>query len=141
MKKLFVLTLVLMLLAMAVTPALAAGGTRGGNVYSARLNARNGATTTFSLAGTIASLDPAAHSVTVKVASGSILVKASISQNLSIQTNDSTRFLLRNPDGYALPITFTELGVGQNVSVNGELANSVWTASRITAAAKLVHLP
>jgi hypothetical protein len=141
MKKYFVLTLVVVLLAIAVTPVLAAGGSRGGNAYSARLDARNGATTTFALAGTIASLDPAASTVTVKVVSGNLLVKSYIIQNLTIQTNDSTRFLLRNPDGVATPITFTDLVVGQKVSVNGVLANSVWTATRITADAKLVRLP
>jgi hypothetical protein len=141
MKKLFVLSLVLMLLATAVTPALAAGGQRGGDSLNARRGARNGATTTFALAGTIASLDPAARSVTVKLASGNSLVKGYIGQNLTIQTNDSTRFLLRNPGGSATPIAFADLVVGQKVSVNGELVNSVWAATRITAGAKLVRLP
>jgi hypothetical protein len=141
MKKLFLLTLVLALLAIAVTPALAAGGPQGGNAHSARSGARNRATSTFSLAGTITSVDIAARTVTVKVLSGNLLVKPYLTQNLTIQTNDSTRFLLRNPDGVATPITFAELVAGQKVSVNGTTANSVWTATRITVDAKLVQLP
>jgi hypothetical protein len=129
------------LLAIAVTPALAAGGPQGGIARSTGLVARKGATTTFALAGTITGLDADARTVTVKVASGNYLVKGVIGQNLTIQTNDSTRFLLRNPDGSATPITFADLVVGQKISVNGNLANNVWTATRITAGAKLVRLP
>jgi hypothetical protein len=141
MKKIFVLVIVLILLAMAVTPALAAGGPHSGNAHGARLRARNSATATFALSGTIASLDSAARTVTVKVVSGNSLVKAYIGQNLTTQTNDSTRFLQRNPDGHATTINFADLVVGQKVSVNGVLANNVWTATRITVGAKLIHLP
>ena len=35
----------------------------------------------------------------------------------------------------------SNFAVGQKVSVNGKLANSVWTASRITVGAKLIHQP
>ena len=145
MKKLLVLTLVVALLAIAVAPAMAAGGRYGENAHGARRSAgngaRNSAAATFALAGTIASLDPANRTVTVKVASGNIAVKDDIGQSLTIQTVDATRFLLRNPDGAATPISFADLAVGQKVSVNGKLANSVWTASRITVGAKLIHQP
>jgi hypothetical protein len=141
MKKLFILTVLMVLLAIAVTPALAAGGPHGGYARGAGMGAGKNAPANLALAGTIASLDPGAQTVTVKVVSGNILVKDYIGQNLTFQTNDSTRFLLRNQDGYATPVTFSDLVVDQKVSVNGELANGVWTATRITIGAKLVHLP
>jgi len=141
MKKFFVLTLVLALLAVTVIPALAAGGAPAGNGRGGGGGTGKGGNAPFALAGTIASLDPAARTVTVTVACGNKLVKLFIGQNLTIQTTDATRFLLRNPDSTATPITFADLAVGQKVSVYGQLANNVWTASRITVGADLTCLP
>jgi Domain of unknown function (DUF5666) len=141
MKKLFALALVLMLLAIAVAPALAAGGPRAGNDSSGRGFAAKGGNAPFALAGTIASLDPATRTVTMTVVCGNKLIKPYIGQTLTIQTTDATRFLLRNPGGTATSITFTELAVGQKVSANGQLANNVWTAGRITVGAELTCLP
>ena len=141
MKKIVVLTLVFALLAITAVPALAAGGIQsrngrgGGNEYG------TGGKMPFALAGTIASIDPAARTVTVTVACGNKLVKPYIGQDLTLQTTAATRFLLRNPDGTATPITFEDLAVGQNVSSNGKLANNVWTANRITVGADLNCLP
>ena len=54
---------------------------------------------------------------------------------------DSTRVLLRNAAGVATPITLAELTAGTKVSLNGQLANNIWTATRITAGADLVCQP
>ncbi len=141
MKKLFVLTLVLALLAVTAVPAFAAGNPPAGNGNGGGSGSGKGGNAPFALAGTIASLDPATGAVTVTVACGNQLVKPYIGQNLVIQTTSTTRFLLSNPDGVATPITFADLVAGQAVSVNGQVKNNVWTASRITVGASLTCLP
>lgn len=138
MKKLFVLTLVLALLAITALPAFAAGGAPTGNGGG---DSGKGSKAPFALAGTIANLDPITHTVTVTVVCGNKLVKPYVGQNLNIQTTETTRFLLRNADGTVTPITFADLAVGQKVSSNGQLANNVWTAGRITVGADLTCLP
>ena len=138
MKKFTTLMLVLILLAVTVTPALAAGnpppGKGGGG-------SGKGGKAPFALAGTIASLDPAAGTITVTVVCGNKLTRPYIGQSLTIQTNAATRFLLRNADGVATPITFADLVVGQKVSINGQFGNNVWTASRVTVGADLTCQP
>jgi len=141
MKKLVILTLVLVLLAVSVVPAYAASRTRDQNGAGNKIQVKQHGKMPFALAGTIASIDPVARTVTVTVACGNKLVKPYIGQDLAIQTTNATRFLLRNPDGTATPITFEDLAVGQNVSSNGKLANNVWTANRITVGAGLNCLP
>jgi hypothetical protein len=141
MKKLIVLTLVLSLLAITIVPAFAAASTPARIKRGDGAGTGKGGNAPFALAGTIASLDPVARTVTVTVACGNKLVKSFIGQNLTIQTTDTTRFLLRNPDSTATPITFADLAVGQKVSVNGQFANNVWIASRITVGADQTCLP
>lgn len=141
MKKLSVLVLVLMLLVVSTVPALAAGGPPPGSGRGAGSGVGKVGNPPFALAGTIAGLDEQAKTVTVTVDCGNTIVKPFIGQNLVIQTNDATRFLLRNPGGYATPITFEDLTIGQKVSVNGQYANNVWTAGRITVGADLNCLP
>ena len=147
MKRLFVLVLVLTLLAAVATPAYAAGGPSGkggggkGGGGGGGDGIGKGGKMPFALVGTITSLNSATHAVTVAVVSGNTLVNPYIGQNLTIQTVATTRFLLRNPDGIATPITYEDLAVGQNVSVNGLLAIDVWTASRVTVGADLACQP
>jgi len=141
MKKLIILTLVLVLLAVSVVPAYAASRTRDQNGAGNKIQVKQHGKMPFALAGTIASVDPAARTVTVTIACGNKLVKPYIGQDLILQTTAATRFLLRNPDGKATPITFEDLAVGQNVSSNGRLANDMWTANRITVGADLNCLP
>ena len=141
MKKYFVMTLVLTLLFATVVPAFAAGGpqARYGNATSG--GSLKDVKPPFALAGTIFNIDKGAKSVTVTVACGNTIVKPYLGQSLLIQTNDATRFLLRNPGGNATPFTFEDLTVGQKVSVNGQFANNVWMAGRITVGAELNCLP
>jgi hypothetical protein len=135
MKKIFVVTLVLMLLAVTVVPAFASSNERAG--FGNKGMGRG----PFALAGMITNLDPAVRSVTVTVVCGNKPVKPFIGQTLTLQTTNTTRFLLRNPDGTATPITFADLAVGQKISANGQLSNNTWTAQRITVGALLTCLP
>lgn len=135
MKKYLTFGLVLILLAITAVPAFAAatspddGGIRlGGN-------------SPFALAGKISALDPAARTVTVSVITGNKWVKPFIGKTLTLQTADTTRFLLRNPAGTATLITYNDLVAGQSVSVSGVVSANVWTAQRITVGAALVHQP
>ena len=141
MKKIFVLMLVLALMAITVVPAFAAGNPPAGNGRGGGGGTGKGSNAPFALVGTIASLDSAERAITVTVVRGNKLVKMFIGQTLTIQATEATRFLLRNPDNTATPITFADLVVGQSVSVNGQLANNVWTAGRITVGADLTCLP
>ncbi len=141
MKKYFVLTLVLVLLAVSVVPASAANGKRAQNVHEKNGQVGLRGKMLYALAGTIASLDPVARTVTVTVACGNKVVKPYLGQDLTLQTTDGTRLLLRNLDGTATPIAFEDLEIGQNVSSQGRFIDSVWTANRITVGAELNCLP
>ena len=121
MKRWLLFVLVLGMLFATVSPAMAAGsGTRG----------------TFTLAGKITAIGDG--TVTVQVLTGNKLVNSYLGKELTVTVTDSTRFLLK--DGTVVtPITFADLKVGDAVSVNGTVANQVWTAKRITVGAKLIH--
>ena len=123
MKKLLTLSLIFALIMLAASPALAAGPCDN------KGPARRGI---FALVGTITALDTTAMTVTVQVSSGNRLVKPYIGTALTISTDQATRFLLRNPDGEATPITFADLSVGQHISSRGRVVESAWKALRIT---------
>lgn len=122
MKKIAYLLLVIGLLVVTTMPALAA----------------DSPDSVFALVGTIT--DISAPVVTVQVVFGNRLVDDYIGQMLSLQTTPDTLYLLKTPLG-GVPITFDDLEVGQNVSVNGTLVNNVWIAGRITVGAALIHQP
>ena len=126
MKKILVVALALVLALTAVVPAFAAGGPRG----------------TFTLVATISGIDPVSGAVSVSVLTGNVLVKPHIGQTLVMTTTAQTRYLYKS-SATAVPvaITFADLKVGSAVSVNGTVANGVWTAARITVGAKLSCLP
>lgn len=132
MKKIAWLCVIVGLLAVTAMPTLAAGGPPPGGKSS------KGARAPFALAGTITEIS--GTGVTVQVVSGNRLVKDYIGQSLPLQTTSKTRYLLKTPSG-TVPITFADLEVGQDISVNGTLADNVWTANRITVGASLVHQP
>jgi hypothetical protein len=122
MKKLFVVTLALLIALTAVGPAFAAGGPRG----------------TFTLVAKISAIDPVSGAVTVSVLKGNKLVQPYFKQSLVMTTTARTRYLYKSsPTAIPYLITFAQLKVGDPVSVNGTVANGIWTASRITVGAKL----
>jgi len=126
MKKLFVVVLALLIALATVSPAFAAGSPRG----------------PFTLVAKISAIDPVSRTVTVSVLKGNTLVKSYVGKNLVMTTTVSTRYLYKS-SATAVPvaITFADLKVGNAVSVNGTLANGVWTAARITVGASLTCLP
>lgn len=123
MKRWLLFMLVFGLLFAAVTPAYAAG-------KSPRSN--------FTLTGRITAIGDS--TVTIQVLAGNKIVKPFVGKELTVTVTSATR-LLEIVDDIAVPITFNDLEVGDPVSVHGKFANDVWTASRITVGAKLVHFP
>ena len=128
MRKLTIALLVLVVLGATAMPALAAGG-------PPPVRGKSGS---FTLAGVITAIN--GKTVTVQVTDGNPIVREYVGQTLTLQTTSSTRCLLKTDTG-TVPITFADLAVGQKVSASGAVANNVWTATRITVGAALVHLP
>jgi hypothetical protein len=150
MKKIIVLLLVLALTFVVVIPASAAGkGPGGGNgngngsavvTGSGTGQAQQGARGTFAITGTITAIGT--NSVTISVLRGNNLVQSYIGTQVTVTVNPQTRYVLRSSTtATGTIITFADLKVGQPVSANGILANSVWTTSRITVGASLSCLP
>ena len=129
MKKSLVVLMVVALLAVSAVPAFAARG-----VPPQPPTPNKGGL--FTLVGTIAAIDGSVVSVTV--VNGNPIAKPYVGQTVALQTTAATRFLLTTPTGTVV-ITLADLQVGQNVSAQGKLANGTWTASRITAGAKIIH--
>jgi hypothetical protein len=120
MKKILIATIVLFLLAAAVTPAAAATGPRG----------------PFTLVGRITAIDAINGTVTVAVFRGNTLVQPYVGKSLTLTTTPTTIYYYKaNADAVPTPITFSDLTVGQPVSVKGKVANGIWTANRITVTA------
>jgi hypothetical protein len=145
MKKLIVVSLVVIMLAVSVAPAFAAGRSpadRGTAAGSGNIDkASFGVCNPYALSGTISSIDETNRTVTVAIACGNSLVQPYLGQNVTLQTTANTRFLVRNADVTVTPITFEDLVEGQNVSSHGTLLNSTWTATRVTMGAQLYCLP
>jgi hypothetical protein len=144
MKKLIVVSLLVML-AVSVVPAFAAGGPpagRGAAVGSGNTDKTSfGVRNPYALSGTINFIDDTNRKVTVAVTCGNRLVQPYFGQEVILQTTENTRFLLRNPDGTVTPIAFEDLVEGQKISSHGTLLNSTWTATRVTMGALLYCLP
>ena len=100
--------------------------------------AGNGPRSNFALTGKITAISDG--TVTIQVLAGNKLVKDYLGKELVVNVADSTRFLL-NDGTVVKPITFADLKVGDPVSVHGTLVDLVWTASRITVGAQLIHFP
>lgn len=143
MKKLIIVSLVMIMLAVSVVPAFAAGGppAERGNANGTGNQVGFGVRAPYALSGVISSLNLTNQTVTVTVACGNRLVKTYIGQDVTLLSTDNTRFLLRNPDGTATPIAFDDLEVGDNVSSHGTFSNGTWTATRVTVGAVLSCLP
>ena len=130
MKKLLVVILVLTLVLSTALPAFAAKGTPP--VRTRAVSSQ------FTLAGTITAVDAGAKTVTVRVLAGSRSVFGNLNKDVTVQTTSTTRYLLKTAGG-TIMTTFEFLAPGQNVSVQGSIADHVWTASRITVGALLQH--
>ncbi len=135
MKKWMVVSLVAALLLASTIPAFAMGRRppkAGPRVYAgAEL---------FTVAGVITSIDSAAQTITLQVIAGDRLIKFLIGQELTVQTGDTTRFLLKTSSGTTF-VSFGDLAVDQKVSVQGYALDDMFTAQRITIGANLIHQP
>jgi hypothetical protein len=138
MKRLMVSLLVVVLALAVVMPVAASGqgpGTSGGNG-----SGQQGPRGTFAITGTIAAIG--STTVTIQVYRGNTLVQPYLGTPLTITVTASTRYLFKSSTAAtATPIALSDLRVGNPVSVNGTVANNVWTASRITVGASLSCLP
>jgi hypothetical protein len=168
MKKFAVISLVIIMLVVSVVPAFAKGGVPAGNgnssgampmgnapAYGSTATGNGpaygsstggtqvsfGVRTPYALSGTISALDAEARTVTVAVVCGNRLAVPFISEEVTLQAGEATRFLLRIEDGSATSITFADLEIGQNVSSHGSLVDGTWTATRVTVDALLQCLP
>jgi hypothetical protein len=95
---------------------------------------------TFAITGTITAIGT--NSITVQVIRGNKLVQSFIGTPMTVTVNAQTRYLYRtSATTTATIITFADLKVGQPVSVNGTVADNVWTVQRIAVGATLSCLP
>jgi hypothetical protein len=152
MKKTIVLLLVLVLTFAVVIPASAGGnGPAGGNGngYVAGNGKGSGSGSgsgsgqqsprgTFAITGTITAIGT--NNVTVTVIRGNKLVQPYIGTSVTVTVTPQTRYLYHTDTATTI-IKFLDLKLGQSVSVNGTVADNIWTASRITVGAKLSCLP
>lgn len=130
MKRTTSILIAMLLLVVTVAPVLAA---------SESAIAKRGP---FSLVGKISAIDAAMGTVTVNVLKGNKLVQPYLGQSITLRTTATTRYLYKaSATAVATPITFADLKVGDPVSVNGRLANGIWTATRITVGARLSCFP
>jgi hypothetical protein len=135
MKKLSILLLALVLMLTSAVPAFAAGGKPpvppGPNPGPIEFHARFGMIH-FALVGEITQVNLETGVVKVTVACGNFLVRPYLGQELSLKTNEGTRFLLRSDTGVVTPITLADLQVGDEVSAGGKLVDDNFKAARIT---------
>jgi hypothetical protein len=76
----------------------------------------------------------------MNVVRGNKLVQPYLGTELTVTVTSRTRYLYK--DGTTTSaIGFADLKVGQPVSVNGRVVNTIWTTSRITVGASLSCLP
>jgi hypothetical protein len=118
-------------------------GMMSGSQYAYTLKMHNGfgIATPYAFSGTITAVDDVSYAITVSVVCGNQLAKPYIGQEVTLQTTDTTRFLLQNADGTVTPITFDYLEVGQYVSSHASLVDGTFVATRITSGALMDCLP
>jgi hypothetical protein len=134
MKKIGILFAVLVLAFAFTFPAAANGFGPGGGMGSGNTQGQPGGRGTFVIVGTITDLGT--NSVTIDVLRGNRLGQTYIGTQVTLTVTPQTLFFSRNGTTIT-QVSFTDLKVGQQVSVNGTIANSVWTVYRITVGALL----
>ncbi len=155
MKKILLPFIVIVLLAVAVLPASAGNGPGNGpgnpqatpqpvpqgqgTLTTYRQSSPRG---TFAIAGTITAIDATNKTITVTVLRGNNLAKPYINLSVTVVTTAKTRFLYKaSTMSTATAITFADLAIDDVVSINGTVANNIWTANRVTEGASLNCLP
>lgn len=157
MKKVLLPVLLIALLTLAIIPAAAGQGSGPGapqgtpqgtpqpapqgqgTMTTSRQSSPRG---TFAITGTITAIDAVNQTITITVLRGNNLVKPYLNTSVTVLTTAKTKFLYKETaTAVAVKITFADLAIGDAVSINGTLANNVWTASRVTKGASLTCLP
>ncbi|MBI4732855.1 MAG: hypothetical protein HY781_12170 [Chloroflexi bacterium] len=155
MKKILLPFIVIVLLAVAVLPASAGNGPGNGpgnpqatpqpvpqgqgTLTTYRQSSPRG---TFAITGTITAIDATNKTITVTVLRGNNLAKPYINLSVTVVTTAKTRFLYKaSTTSTATAITIADLAIDDVVSINGTMANNIWTASRVTEGASLNCLP
>jgi hypothetical protein len=119
----------LVLLAVTVLPVMAAGGQN-------QIQWHGGV---FALVGEVTALDGVARTITVMVHTGSGQVKDYIGQELTVTTDSDTLFLLYGAVKCKV-IAFADVELGDYISVNGHVVDSLFVAKRVTVDVPLHHL-
>ena len=131
-KRWMLLILVVLVMTIAATPALAAGSgsqNRQGNQHRYELGPQPNNRYAFALTGTITAIGT--DSITVLVHNGDRLVKPYIGQEVVVLVVDNTRYRQWTPEG-CIPIAFEDLEVGDTTSIQGTVSEEVLTAARVT---------
>ena len=143
MKKIVILFVVLVMVFAFTIPASAGGyGPGGGNgsggTGSGSGQGQQGTRGTFAITGKVAEIGT--NTVTIDVSHGNKLVHPYLGTQVTVTVTSQTRYL--NKEGTTTTtIGFVDLKVVQPVSVNGTVANNIWSVSRITVGASLSCLP
>ena len=132
-KKLVVLTMVVAITLIAVTPALAGHGGPGGNGGNGGGGGGGGGGQLFTLVGIVTAVD--SDTITVQA-----LNDRFAGQVLTVQVTDSTRFMQWTPTG-SVPATFDAVGVGDSVNIKGIMTDGAFIASRVTVDVPLYCYP
>ena len=112
-KKLVVLTMVLAITLLAVTPALAGRGGNGG-----------GGQQFFTLVGNVTVIG--SDTITVEA-----LNDRFAGQTITVQVTDNTIFMQWTPVG-SVPYSFDKMAVGDSVNIKGTMTGGEYIASRVT---------
>lgn len=121
-KALWISIVVVGLLAMTVAPA-AAGGDN---------NQRRWQGNVFGLVGEVTAVDAGTGTITVLVRAGNRLVKDYIGEELTVETDDDTLFLIYGDPKCTIG-DFTDVAVGADVSMNGLVdEDGTFLARRVT---------
>ncbi len=143
MKRIVTLFVALVMVFAFTIPASAGGNGPGGGNGSGGAGTgsgqgQQGTRGTFAITGTITAIGT--NTVTINVVRGNKLVQPHLGTQVTVTVTSRTRYIYK--DGTTTTtIGFADLQVGQPVSINGTVANNVWTVSRITVGASLSCLP
>jgi hypothetical protein len=132
MKKIAILFAVLVMVFAFTIPAAANGFGPGGGMGSGTTQGQPGGRGTFVIVGTITDLGTS--SVTIDVLRGNRLGQSAIGTQVTLAVTSQTLLFSRNGSTIT-QISFADLKVGQQMTVNGIVANTVWTIYRITVGA------
>ncbi len=96
----------------------------------------------FTLVGWLRGVDVEGKTVTIEVVRGNKLAQPEIG-NKELTISVAYARILYNDGIVVTKIEISELfgHIGEPVSVHGTYTNGVWTVSRITVGAKLIHFP